>query len=109
MMEYGKNPSNLNDKINVTGSSRNLYSFILITRHFYFSSDGLPGMGGMDIYVSRRDKNGDWGDPVNLGYPINTIKDENSFTVSGDGKTAYFASDRPGGYGGLGLIFIRAA
>jgi len=69
----------------------------------YFSSNGHPGMGGLDLYVSRRDKGGRWQDPVNLGYPINTYKDENSILVSPDGQLAYFASDREGGFGDLDL------
>lgn len=69
----------------------------------YFSSDGHPGMGGLDIFMSRRQANGEWGEPVNLGYPINTFNDENSLLVSRDGKIAYFASDRVGGYGGLDI------
>ena len=66
----------------------------------YFSSNGHPGMGGMDIFMSRKDSAGKWTKPVNLGYPINTVNDENSFLVSPDGETAYFASDRDGGFGG---------
>jgi outer membrane protein OmpA-like peptidoglycan-associated protein len=69
----------------------------------YFSSNGHPGMGGMDIYLSRRETDGTWGKPVNLGYPINTSKDENSFQVTADGEYALFASDRAGGKGGLDL------
>ena len=69
----------------------------------YFSSNGHPGMGGLDIFMSRKDSLGKWGKPVNLGYPINTINDENSFLVSPDGETAYFASDREGGFGSLDL------
>lgn len=69
----------------------------------YFSSDGHPGMGGLDIFISRKDENGDWSTPKNLGYPINTHKNENSLLVSSDGKTAFFASDREEGYGELDL------
>ena len=69
----------------------------------YFSSDGHVGMGGLDIYMSQLDENGDWGPAVNLGYPINTHKNENSLLVSPNGKIAIFASDREGGYGGLDL------
>lgn len=69
----------------------------------YFSSDGHPGMGGQDIFVSRRKPTGEWGEPVNLGYPINTYNDENSLLVSPDGMIGYFASDRIGGKGGLDL------
>ena len=53
--------------------------------------------------MSRRQPNGEWGDPINLGYPINTPGDENSLLVSPSGDVAYFASNRPGGRGGLDL------
>jgi len=69
----------------------------------YFSSNGHPGMGGEDIFVSRRDEQGEWSRPVNLGYPINTFKEENSITVTAQGDMALFASDRKGGYGELDL------
>jgi outer membrane protein OmpA-like peptidoglycan-associated protein len=69
----------------------------------YFSSNGHVGMGGLDLYVARRDSGGRWQRPVNLGYPINTHKDENSILVSPNGQLAYFASDREGGFGDLDL------
>ncbi len=69
----------------------------------YFASDGHPGMGGLDLYMSRRDNEGRWQKPVNLGYPINSHLDENSILVSADGKLAYFASEREGGFGALDL------
>lgn len=72
-------------------------------RTLYFSSNGHPGMGGLDLYVSRRGENGEWGVPENLGYPINTFNDENSALVSPNGKLAFYASDRPEGEGHLDL------
>ena len=72
-------------------------------RTLYFSSDGHPGMGGLDIYMSRKDSLGNWGPALNLGYPINTGADENSLLVNASGEVAYFASDRPGGQGDLDL------
>lgn len=60
----------------------------------YFASDGHPGMGGMDLFISRKEENGDWGMPMNLGYPINTQADENSLQVFPNGSKALFASDR---------------
>jgi outer membrane protein OmpA-like peptidoglycan-associated protein/tetratricopeptide (TPR) repeat protein len=65
----------------------------------YFSSNGHPGMGGKDIFYSKKHVNGKWGKPVNLGYPINTKKEELHLIVSADGKTGYFSSDREGGLG----------
>lgn len=69
----------------------------------YFSSEGHPGMGGLDIFMCRMQPNGEWGEPINLGYPINTHKDENSLLVSSKGDIGFFASDREGGYGSLDL------
>jgi outer membrane protein OmpA-like peptidoglycan-associated protein len=69
----------------------------------YFSSDGHVGMGKLDIFMSRRNSAGEWGKPVNLGYPINSHKDDNSIVISADGALAMFASDREDGFGGLDL------
>ncbi len=69
----------------------------------YFSSGGHPGFGGLDIFMSKRREDGSWGDPMNLGYPINTSSDESSLLVSPDGSIAYFASDRTDTRGGLDL------
>ncbi|MGE3824631.1 MAG: OmpA family protein, partial [Bacteroidia bacterium] len=69
----------------------------------YFSSDGHVGMGRKDIYYSRKDALGNWQKPVNLGYPINTWNNDDSFIVGASGKIAYFASDRKGGFGSLDL------
>lgn len=69
----------------------------------YYTSDGLPGYGGSDLFIVRRNLNGEWGKPENLGYPINTIENEGSLAVSADGLTAYYASDRSDSRGGLDL------
>jgi outer membrane protein OmpA-like peptidoglycan-associated protein/predicted negative regulator of RcsB-dependent stress response len=69
----------------------------------YFSSNGHIGMGGLDIYMSKRQADGSWGPAINLGYPINTHNDENSLLVDPSGKIAYFASNRKDGFGGLDI------
>jgi outer membrane protein OmpA-like peptidoglycan-associated protein len=60
-------------------------------RHFYFASDGHPGMGGMDIFVCTLQDDGSWGEPLNLGHPINTPGDETGLIISPDGRTAIFS------------------
>ena len=72
---------------------------------FYFASSGHVGMGGYDIYISKRtDVLKEWNLPTNLGYPINTFNTENSLIVANDGKTAYYTSNQSGF--GLEDIFV---
>jgi outer membrane protein OmpA-like peptidoglycan-associated protein len=72
-------------------------------RTLYFSSDTHIGMGGFDLFMSRRDDDGHWQEPVNLGFPINTSGDEINFFVAADGKTAFISSQRDGGKGGYDI------
>ncbi len=69
----------------------------------YYTSDGLQGYGGSDLFIVRKNEKGEWGLPENLGYPINTIENEGSLAVSADGLTAYYASDRSDSRGELDL------
>jgi len=69
----------------------------------YFCSNGWPGLGGMDLFVSRLGKDGQWGKPVNLGYPINTNGDENGLTLTAEGSHAFYSSNNLGGYGGFDI------
>jgi outer membrane protein OmpA-like peptidoglycan-associated protein len=66
----------------------------------YFRSKGYPGMGDYDLYLSRKNEQGQWGTPQNLGYPINTKGEEGGLFVTIDGKHAFFNAIRKGGYGG---------
>lgn len=63
-------------------------------RTLYFASNGHPGMGKLDLFVARKPVGGTFGEPTNLGYPINTAKDDACMIVSADGQLGYFASDR---------------
>jgi len=95
-------PENLGPNINTPGKDHTPF-FHPDGQTLYFASDSLPGMGGSDIFFARRDTSGTWGKPQNLGYPINTKGEEGMLVVSLNGRTAYFASDRPGGKGGLDI------
>jgi len=69
----------------------------------YFASEGHVGLGGLDIFMTKKQANGEWGTPVNLGYPINTYNDDISLLVDPEGKLAFFASNRDKGEGGLDI------
>jgi hypothetical protein len=58
----------------------------------YFSSEGHESMGGYDIFYTTKDENGDFTEPVNVGYPINTIGDDRYFVLSASGKTGYYST-----------------
>ncbi len=96
---YWSVPVKLSDTINSQGMEQSPF-ISADNQTLYFCSDGHPGMGGLDIFMSRRLPNGSWGIPVNMGYPINTSKDESGISIDPNGKLAYLSSDRSGGYGG---------
>lgn len=88
-----KTPVNMGTIINTEGDE--MSPFI----HFdgltlYFSSDGRPGLGGFDMFISRMNKDSTWTDPQNLGYPINTYNDEMGLIIEASGQKAYFSSVR---------------
>jgi len=69
----------------------------------YFCSNGWPGLGGMDLFVSRLGQDGKWQKPVNLGYPINSSGDENGLTLTANGTYAFFASNKLSGQDGFDI------
>ncbi len=86
-------PKNLGDTINTQGDEISPFMHPN-NKSFYFASDFLVGMGGMDLFQTELQKNGVFAEPKNMGFPINTYKDEQGLNISFDGKTAYFASER---------------
>jgi len=73
----------------------------------YFCSNGHTGMGGYDLYKSKWDnENKEWGDPENLGYPLNTSYDEKNISFADDEKHAYITAVREEGFGDLDLYRI---
>jgi tetratricopeptide (TPR) repeat protein len=65
-------------------------------KQLYFSSNSDKSMGGFDIFVSLKVSDNDWSSPVNLGYPINSTKDDIYFTTTADGLLGYLSSNRNG-------------
>ena len=95
-------PQNVGASINTSGTE--MAPFLHPDgRTLYFSSDTHVGMGGFDLFMSRRGEDGLWQQPVNLGFPINTSGDEINFFVAADGKTAFISSLREGGMGGYDI------
>ena len=73
-------------------------------RSLYFVSNRAGGLGGLDLYVTHRPSvDAAWGPPLHLGPVVNSSGAEQAAWISHDEKRLYFASDRPGGFGGLDL------
>jgi len=72
----------------------------------YFSSKGHNTMGGFDIFKSVFD-NGQWNKPVNIGFPINSTKEDIFYTPTADGKRAYMASYRKGTHGRTDIFLVK--
>jgi hypothetical protein len=95
-------PENLGDSINTPEAE--MTPFIHPDgQTLYFASKGHAGMGGADLFVSRKDVNGRWSKAKNLGYPLNTISDDLSLVVSALGDTAFLSSDNYGGKGKMDI------
>src|SRR5437899_10254837 len=96
-------PVNLGPNIN-TASREVQVSVTHQGLSLYFDSDRPGGFGANDIYVSQRTSiNAPWGPAKNLGPIINTTSKEFAPNFSPDDHWIYFASDRPGGLGGLDI------
>lgn len=86
-------PQNIGGEINTSGNE--ISPFIHANgRNFYFASDTQIGMGGFDLFTAEIDEFGKIIGMRNLGYPINTNKDELGLTICSIGQTAYFSSAR---------------
>jgi outer membrane protein OmpA-like peptidoglycan-associated protein/tetratricopeptide (TPR) repeat protein len=100
----GSEPENLGSRINTPLDEDG--PFIHSDRRtLYFSSTGHNSMGGFDILVSHK-VDGEWNEPINLGYPINTPDDDIYFVLSADGNSGYYSSIRKDSYGDKDLYHI---
>jgi outer membrane protein OmpA-like peptidoglycan-associated protein/tetratricopeptide (TPR) repeat protein len=95
-------PENLGPGINTAGDESSPFIHA-DNQTLYFTSNGHPGYGEQDLYLVRKQQNGKWSSPENLGYPINTINHEGTIFIASDGKTAYYSSDRSDSRGGLDI------
>lgn len=95
--EWGK-PVNLGPTIN-TPYDEDAPSIQADGVTLYYASNGMRSMGGFDIFYSVRSDDGNWGDPVNVGYPVNTTDDDIFYVPTADNKHAYYSSFNNQGFG----------
>ncbi len=98
-------PVNLGGPINTPYDEEAPY-FSSDRKTLYFSSNGHKTIGGYDVFSSESRGDGSYKNPVNLGYPINSVDDDMYFTVSEDGKKAYYSSYKEEGYGGSDIYEV---
>lgn len=99
-------PQNLGPTVNTPYDESSPYIHA-DNRTLYFASNGWPGLGDKDIFKSRKDSNGNWEQPVNLGFPINDHHEQNALTVSMNGMQAFFSTRRPDAVGGLDIYAFQ--
>ncbi|MCP3932214.1 MAG: OmpA family protein [Bacteroidetes bacterium] len=90
-------PMNLGPIVNTEGNE--IFPYFDNSGRLYFSSDGQVGLGGLDIYSAEDRGNGEWSEPENMGFPVNTIADDFGIVFNEDGTCGFFSSDRIGGAG----------
>ncbi|GGG33806.1 cell envelope biogenesis protein OmpA [Dokdonia pacifica] len=93
---YGT-PVNVGRPINTEG--RETFPFMSKNGNLYFASDGHPGLGGLDVYVTSPQLQNDEQEIINVGKPINSSYDDFTFIVNDETKLGYFASNRKTGMG----------
>ncbi|MBE8725522.1 OmpA family protein [Flavobacterium hungaricum] len=90
-------PENLGPSINTEG--RETFPFISAENELYFASDGRPGLGGLDIFVTRIKGENVFDEVLNLGEPVNSKQDDFAFTIDTKNRNGFFSSNRENGHG----------
>ncbi len=95
LLDNGKwsTPKNLGENVNTNFDEMSPFLHF-DGRTLYFASDGRPGMGGLDIFLTSMKEDSVWTEPRNIGYPINTFSDETGLVIDATGSRAYFSSKR---------------
>jgi len=93
---FGK-PINLGNTINT--EARETFPFLSSEKILYFSSDGHPGLGGLDVFGTKIADGKLDGAILNLGEPINSKMDDFTYIMDDASRKGYFASNRPEGRG----------
>lgn len=95
---------NLGNKINTEGQE--MFPFIDVENRLFFSTNGHPGLGGLDVFVALFEGE-NTGKIHNLGLPVNSQHDDFAFNMSGDFKTGFLSSNREGGKGGDDIYAVQ--
>ncbi|AOW10813.1 OmpA family protein [Flavobacterium gilvum] len=90
-------PENLGNVINTEG--RETFPFVTDDNELYFSSDGHPGLGGLDVFVCKIERGNRFKKVLNVGGTLNSSKDDFGFLINSATKLGYFTSNRDGGAG----------
>ncbi|WP_340065336.1 OmpA family protein [Ascidiimonas aurantiaca] len=101
---YGE-PVNLGKSVNTGG--RETFPYVSTNGNLYFASDGHPGLGGLDVFVTTVDANGNAAEVHNVGRPINSPEDDFSFIIDDTTKRGFFASNRDGGMGSDDIYILE--
>ena len=99
-------PSNLGPSVNTT--KKEMFPYIDKDDVLYYSSDGLiDGNGGLDLYAVKIENKLGVGTPVNLGLPLNSLKDDFALVFQDGKKTGHFSSNRDGGKGDDDIYYFE--
>lgn len=90
-------PVNLGKAINTSG--RETFPHVTDDGELYFATDGHPGLGGLDVFVSKINDDNSFSQPQNVGSPVNEKTDDFAFVMDTKSRTGYFTSNRAGGIG----------
>nr|WP_235280061.1 OmpA family protein [Myroides sp. A21] len=89
---------NLGNKVNTEG--RETFPFISKDWILFFSSDGHPGLGGLDVFAIKLNKDGSAGEVINMGAPINSSADDFAISIDTETNAGFVSSNRTQGKGG---------
>lgn len=91
------NPVNLGNLINTAG--RETFPYISADNELYFSSNGHPGIGGLDVFVSKINAEGNFNKVQNVGADINSPMDDFAYMIDSKSRLGFFSSNKEGGQG----------
>ena len=90
-------PVNLGKTINTAG--RETFPHVTDDGELYFATDGHPGLGGLDVFVTKINGENSYSQPINIGKPVNEQMDDFAFMINTKSRIGYFTSNREGGQG----------